>query len=60
VFHELGVRPALRDPSGLEDVDPDGIHYGAEPVPALLQCYLTTTSPFMPSCSWPSTGQYIS
>jgi hypothetical protein len=28
--------------------------------PALLQCYLTTTSPFMPSCSWPSTGQYIS
>ena len=27
---------------------------------ASLQRYLTTTSPFMPSCSWPSTGQYIS
>ena len=27
---------------------------------ALLWFYLTTTSPFMPSCSWPSTGQYIS
>jgi hypothetical protein len=26
----------------------------------VLPHYLTTTSPFMPSCSWPSTGQYIS
>jgi hypothetical protein len=29
-------------------------------IAALPQRYLTTTSPFMPSCSWPSTGQYIS
>jgi hypothetical protein len=28
--------------------------------PALLRRYLTTTLPFMPCCSWPSTGQYIS
>ena len=27
---------------------------------ASLRRYLTTTLPFMPICSWPSTGQYIS